>query len=186
MTLILTLSLFVGAFQAGAVAPNTAKDFTGVKITGRVNVTFSFNGDGTASLWSEREVAQSVDIQADGKYELSNVQVGTYTLIVSVPGWTDYVMKDIFITESSPEQIEILDETIYAGDVDKDNIVGLSDISNIVSNLNKEIDASNINNDVNHDGDITILDISQALQAQNYAHTSLPALFMNNGYSYNY
>ena len=95
-------------------------------------------------------------------------------------------MNDIFVTEGSPELIEILDQTIYAGDVDKDSIVDLADISRIVSTINQEVEASTLNSDVNHDGVISILDITQALQADNYAHTSLPALFMNNGYSYNY
>ena len=186
MALILTLTVTIGVIQAGAIAPNTANEFTGSTITGRVNVSFVFNSDGKADLISNGEVVKSVNIQADGTYEFTNVQIGTYNLVVSVPGWTDYIMNDIFISESSPEVITILDETIYAGDANKDSIVSLADVSKLVSDLNKGIDASTVNSDVNHDGSIDVLDISETLQEQNYAHTSLPALFMNNGFSYNY
>lgn len=186
MALILTLTVTIGVIQAGAVAPNTAKDFTGVNITGKVKVSFEFNNDGTADLLSNGEVVQSVNIQADGTYEFTNVQIGNYSLIVSVPGWTDYIMDDIFISESDKGTITIYDETIYAGDVNKDSIVSLADISCLVSNLNKNVDASTVNSDVNHDGAISILDITEALQEQNYAHTSLPALFINNGFTYTY
>ena len=186
MALILTLTVTIGVIQAGAVAPNTAKEFTGVNITGNVKVSFEFNNDGTAVLISDGTVVQSVNIQADGTYEFTNVQIGTYGLIVSVPGWTDYIMDDIFISESDNGTIEILDQVIYAGDVNKDSIVSLADISCLVSNLNKSIDSSTVNSDVDHDGTISILDITLALNEQNYAHTSIPALYINNGYSYNY
>lgn len=186
MALILILTVTIGAIQAGAVAPNTAKEFTGVTITGKVKVSFEFNNDGTADLISDGEVVQSVSINADGTYEFTNVQAGTYKLIVCVPGWTDYVMDDIFISESDESVIRILDETIYAGDANKDGIISLADISKLVSDFNKSVDVNTVNSDVNHDGTISVLDISEALQEQNYAHTSLPALFINNGYSYNY
>lgn len=185
MALILTLTVSIGVIQAGAVAPNTAEEFAGVAITGKVKVSFEFNNDGTADLISNGTVVQSVNIQADGTYEFTNVQAGTYSLLVAVPGWTDYIMDDIFISESDEGTIRILDETIYAGDVNKDSIVSLADISVLVSDLNKDVSLA-VNSDVNHDGAISVLDISEALQEQNYAHISLPALFINNGYSYTY
>lgn len=184
MVLVLSFAMIACVAQAGAIAPNNTKENTGAKITGKVKVSFQFDNDGIAKLLQNGEVVKTVNIAADGTYEITDIPAGAYALLVSVPGWTDYYMYDITLADD--DNVQILDEVIYAGDVNKDNAVTIADVSGILSNVNKAITDVTVNSDVNHDGSIDILDITQTLLADNYAHVSLPACFLNNGYSYNY
>jgi hypothetical protein len=166
------------AVQATAQSTGTAT------ITGKVVVTFTFNNDGKIILKQGDTEAMSVEINADGTYTLSAVPAGDYDLIVSIPGWTDYKLMDVNVADG--DSISVYETPVYAGDVNKDGIISVDDVSAAVLDSNYGVITSELVNpgaDVNHDGSVSVGDVSTILLDANYAKTAQSSYFLNNGWS---
>ena len=172
------------SFSNTALADASAESTDGASITGKVNTSFEFNGDGKAVLTQNSTTVQSVDIAADGTYTLTALAAGEYDLLISVPGWTDYNVYDISVSED--ETVEIYENTIIAGDVNKDNSIDIQDVAAVLQEVGKTVDTDNSGCDVNHDSYIDIADVTNILTEQNYLEKAYSSYWVNNGYSETY
>lgn len=168
-----------------APAAFAADNTEGATITGKVDVTFTFSNDGQVILKQAGNNVKIINIAADGTYELTDIPAGDYDLVISIPGWTEYVVKDINVSDG--EVAEIYENTVYAGDVNKDGIVTISDVSEVIAVFGESASAiSNIGCDVDHDKTVSIGDIAAILQEDNYTQSALSSFYINNGWSFNY
>lgn len=153
----------------------------GATITGKAEVTFEFNNDGTATLIQNNVSVMTVNISADGTYLFTEVPAGDYNLFISIPGWTEYTVNDINVSEN--EDITILETTVIAGDVNHSGSIDLNDINLVLGAFGENVTDENINLDVDHDKNIGIGDISMILALGNYGEVSYSSSYLNNGYS---
>ena len=167
-----------------AFAENSVESTDSGSITGKVNVTFSFNGDGTATLTQNATVVATVNIAANGTYAFANLAAGQYDLLISIPGWTEYNVYDISVAED--ETVEIYESTVIAGDVNHSGLVDINDVQTMLQNFGKAIDDGNVGCDINHDSCIDIADLSNIITSQNYGEKAYSSYYVNNGYTETY
>ena len=186
------LALNAGAADAlrAEDSSNTARAEASVEssesavITGKVNVPFAFNNDGRVILTQGEITVKIVNITADGTYTLSDIPVGNYNLTVSIPGWTEYSVKDI--TAGAGDDITIYHNTVIAGDVDHSGTVDIGDIAAACVSIGDTLSAQNIGADVDHDKTLALSDISLILADGNYGESGYTISFLNNGWSQTY
>lgn len=172
------------SYSNTALADYSAESVAGAGITGKVDVTFTFNGDGVAVLTQNGSEIARVDISADGTYSFDSLAAGSYNLLISIPGWTEYNVYDISVSED--EQVEILESTVIAGDADNSGEINISDIALVLTNMGKASDDENKGCDINHDGLVDIADVTNIVTEQNFLEKAYSSYFINNGYTDTY
>ena len=172
------------SYSNTALADSTAAGVDGASITGKVDVTFTFNGDGVAVLYKDGSEFERVDIGADGTYVFDELPAGLYNLLISIPGWTEYNVYDISVAEN--EQVEILESTVIAGDVDNSGEINLGDIALVLTNMGKASNDEIKGCDINHDGLIDIADVTNIVTENNFLEKAYSSYYINNGYSETY
>jgi|GEM_PF-3175996 len=98
-------------------------------------------------------------VDADGNYEFSNMEDGTYTLTVTLPGY-ETSTQEITVTEGQDEQRNVTLQRIIK-DADRNGIVELEDLVFVASRfgLGEGELGWNSDADINQDGVIDMLDI---------------------------
>ena len=167
-----------------ACAEYSVESATGATISGKVNVPFTFNNDGRAILKQGGNPVKIVNIAADGTYLFEMLGEGTYDVVISIPGWTDNTITSVDVSEN--EDVEISENVVYAGDVDKSGVIDVQDVATACMELGNTLSNTNIGSDVDHDKDINIGDISVILAAKNYGKSAFSNSFFNDGWSYTY
>ena len=175
---LLLVVLLVLSFSTVAFAEESAS------ITGKVNVSFTFDNDGKVYLKQGDSAVKVVNIAADGSYLLSGIPAGDYDLVVSIPGWTEFKVSDINV--ASGDEIEIYYNTVIAGDVNNSGVIDINDVAETVNELGNSLTTENIGTDVDHNKSVNIADISVVLAAENYGQEAFSISYMNNGWSNTY
>ena len=167
-----------------ARAENSVESSESAVISGKVDVPFTFNNDGRVILTQGEIIVKIVNITADGTYVLSDIPVGNYNLTVSIPGWTEYSVKDI--TAGAGDDITIYHNTVIAGDVDHSGTIDIADVGEAILSIGGTLSDENIGADVDHDKTLGLSDISLVLADGNYGESGYTISFLNNGWSQTY
>ena len=98
-------------------------------------------------------------VNAAGDFSIPDVLVGTYDVIVNVPGYLNKGLADV-VTVPGPNAEDF--GTIIGGDVNNNNVINILDISLANNAFNTAVGNPNyiLFADVNCNGNINILDIS--------------------------
>ena len=167
-----------------AFAENSVESADGATITGKVEVPFSFNNDGKAVLKQGGNPVKIVNIAADGTYLFDPIVEGTYDLVVSIPGWTEFTVTNVEVSEN--EDVEIYDNLVFAGDVDNSGVIDIQDVATALTSLGNNVSTANISSDVDHDKNVNIGDISIILAADSYGQTAYTTAYFHNGWTHPY
>ena len=162
-------------------AEASVENVDGATITGKVNVSFTFDNDGVVILKQGQTAVKSVNITADGNYYLNDIPAGTYTLIVSIPGWTEYTVRDV--AAHPGENITIYFNTVIPGDVDHSGTIDITDIGEAITTIGDALSSENIGADVDHDKVLGLSDLSIVLAEKNYGKSGYSISYLNNGWS---
>ena len=176
---LLLAVLMVVSFSTVAFAADD-----GATISGKVEVPFTFNNDGRVILKQGENPVKIVNINADGSYLLSNLAAGTYNLVISIPGWTEFTVTEINIADN--EDVDIFGNAVIAGDFDKSGVIDIKDAAAAVVDLGDNVSSSNINSDVDHSKNVNIGDISVILAAENFGKEAYVTDYFNDGWSHTY
>lgn len=159
----------------------------GSAISGSVDLGFGFDGneqDGAAVLYQKGTAVKTVPISENGSYNITDIASGDYDLVVSIAGYTDYTMKEISV--SSSDSVAVFETSVTPGDVDKNGIVDVADVSNVLLSDNYgrlKTDAVSYGADVNHDSTVDINDISIVMLSDNYGKKAVVDYYVNNGWT---
>lgn len=77
--------------------------------------------------------------KSDGSYEIY-ITPGTYDLQIDKRGFLDYIISNIVLSEN--DVVDLGEKTLIAGDVDRDAIVGVKDMQDLLGNMDIEKDDS--------------------------------------------
>ena len=135
-----------------------APPVTDVTVTGVVG-NVGENTGATVALYNGEDlvVSTTADLK-DGDFSIT-APAGTYTLKITKPGHTKYIYNNVDISTLTAGATY----TLYAGNANGDEGVGLSDITTVIGNLYKTITPDIINSDVNDDGGIGLSDITTVI-----------------------
>ncbi|MBR0414753.1 MAG: hypothetical protein IJI67_06760 [Clostridia bacterium] len=164
-----------------ASAENSAKNAEGATISGKVNVSFSFNNDGKATLLQGGHPVKVVNIAADGSYLFDKLSEGTYDLRISIPGWTENNVTSIDVAEN--EDVEICENVVFGGDVDQSGVIDVQDVAAALMNIGETVTSTNINSDVDHNKEVCLGDISVILATKNYGQSAFTSSYFNDGWT---
>jgi len=101
-----------------------------------------------------------------------NVPAGNYVVTVTKAAHTKYVNNAYAVEEA----ITDFACTIYAGNTNGDELVGLTDITPIINNLGAKVVAETINSDTNDDNIIGLTDITPIINNLGANDTVLPVV----------
>lgn len=116
-------------------------------------------------ILAPEELEQYVEIKNqttnnDGTFNIG-VSPGKYDLLIDKPGYLYYVIKNITITDKG--KIDLGDITIIAGDINKDGMIDLMDMTTLNDNYGAVEGASenyNLNIDYTEDGIVDLTDMT--------------------------
>lgn len=117
------------------------------------------------SIHQQLETITSLDSDTndDGTFEIY-VTPGTYDILLDREGYLDHIF--ISRTINTGDVLDIGEKELYAGDVNKDGVIQLLDLSMLYSAYQTDTTSANYDKkmDFNNDGRIQLLDLS-ALKA---------------------
>lgn len=105
-------------------------------------------------------VSQSLLEITGHTYLFRELDQGTYKIVISADGFLDTVVNNIYVKTGFLSHVQ--DVTMYAGDVNHDNIIDDLDIAEITNYLNGPVSESTLRYDLNRDGVIDNTDINLA------------------------
>ena len=106
------------------------------------------------------ETVKTKKTNNDGSYSIG-LSPGKYDLLIDKPGYLHYVVKNITITDKGT--IDLGEATMIAGDINKDGMVDLMDMTTLNDNYGAVEGASenyNINLDYTEDGIVDLTDMT--------------------------
>lgn len=125
----------------------------GVTVSGSVALQGRSNHSGaTVTLSDGSGTVATTQTGADGGYTFDSVEIGDYTLTITMPGYLSYTKTSLTVDEIT--QVE--SKTLQGGDVNEtpDNYVNADDLLIILDNFIKEIKYPAM--DINNDGYINV------------------------------
>jgi len=154
----------------------------GATVTGVV-LSYNPKNPATVSLMLGGDVAYEATIpetagsgQAETSFAISGVAPGTYSLVVSKRGHTDYTVKDVVVgggdvdlTQDARPEVRLM--ALRCGDINGDGMINDMDLAILwgLANFNRRADnASNALCDLNGDGMINDADLAILWRANHY------------------
>ena len=112
-----------------------------------------------------REKVEEVETKDDGSYEL-NLEVGIYEIVIHKDYYLEY--KKTGLSIEGGEIIDLGEQQIYAGDVNEDGQIEISDLTGVTYNFGVVTEENDIGRyDLNEDGNVDEQDRSMLIKNYN-------------------
>ena len=112
-----------------------------------------------------REKVEEVETKEDGSYEL-NLEVGRYEIVIHKDYYLEY--KKTGLSLEGGEIIDLGEQQIYAGDVNEDGQIEISDLTGVTYNFGEVTEENGLGRyDLNEDGNVNEEDRNMVLKNYN-------------------